>query len=51
MNIFFLSAFGEENLEGEMIIMKSACFVHLYLKFIDFFWNLEVPSTGVMFKK
>jgi len=37
MNIFFLSAFGEENLEEKMIRMKSACFVHLYLKFIDFF--------------
>ena len=37
MNIFLLMGFGEENLVGKMIRMKSACFAHLCLKFIDFF--------------
>ena len=37
MNILFLRAFGEENLVEKMIRMKSACFAHLCLKFIDFF--------------
>ena len=37
MNILFLRDFGEENMVGKMIRMKSACFAHLCLKFIDFF--------------
>ena len=37
MNILFLMAFGEENLMGKMIRMKSACFAHFCLKFIDLF--------------
>ncbi|GIT70323.1 MAG: hypothetical protein Ct9H300mP28_01370 [Pseudomonadota bacterium] len=43
MNIIFMSAFGEENLVAKMIRMKSACFAHLCLKFIDFF--LEFGSS------
>ena len=31
-----MMAFGEETLEGKMRRMKSACLVHLSLKFIDF---------------
>ena len=41
MNILFLRAFGEENLVEKMIRMKSACFAHLCLKFIDLFLEFE----------
>ena len=58
MNILFLRAFVEENLGGKMIRMKSACFAHLCLKFIDFFlefggsvnWGSCLKSNSLEYK-